>query len=67
MPVKRITFKLNKGTKRWERINFEELKIGDTFKMYEPVCGENDQNVFVADSDPYPMKDNKEILTIKVK
>jgi hypothetical protein len=67
MPVRRITFRLNEETKKWDRIDFSDLKVGDHFKMYEPVCGENDQSVFVADSEPYPLEGNKQVLTIKVK
>ena len=64
---RRLVFKLNEDTKRWNSISFKDLKVGDHFKMYEPVYDTAGNTVFVADSKPYPNPDNTEVLTIKTK
>lgn len=49
------------GDDTWEPVEFMELTIGDTFRIYEqdgePVIGQNGHNEWIATSKPYINKD----------
>lgn len=56
-------------TQQWKEIPFEQLRKGDTFRMFEPtgepVLDENKNNIFYANSDPYLTEEGVYGVSIK--
>lgn len=56
-------------TQQWKSIPFEQLRKGDTFRMFEPtgepVLDKSKNNIFIAHSDPYLTKEGVYGISIK--
>ena len=51
----------------WKRTTFRDLKKGDKFRLIDDKPGWTDGKVFIAESEPFPSKENCKIMAINAK